>query len=129
MAMADDPVTTADPPGDISTRVNRIEAEQTAQRGLLEQILSKVGGGAAGPAAPAPAPAAGGAGLDMAAIQQQVRSEIQEADRRRAAEQNETRWRDDVNKTLESVKRERMPREPETGVRATVQRLVIGRQR
>jgi hypothetical protein len=128
MAMADDPVTTADPPGDIDARVNRIEAEQKRQGGLLEQIAAKLGGTSA-PPAPGPAAAAGGAALDMAAIQQQVRSEIQEADRRRAAEQNETRWRDDVNKTLESVKRERMPREPETGVRATVQRLVIGRQR
>jgi hypothetical protein len=121
---------TADAPaGDLSARVGRIEAEQAAQRGLLEQIRDRLGGGQA-PAAPAAGPAGpGGAPADPAAIIAQVRRELTEADQRRAAEQAETKWKDGVNQTLDKLKRERAPREPEAGVRAMVQRMLIGRQR
>lgn len=124
--------TTADPPaGDLSARVGRIEAEQAAQRGLLEQIRDRLGSGQAPGKAAAPAGGAPAAGQapDPATIAQQVRAEIAAADQRRAAEQRETKWRDDVTQTLDKLKRERAPREPETGLRAMVQRALIGRQR
>lgn len=128
---APDPTTTADPPGgDLSARVGRIESEQAAQRGLLEQIRDRLGGGQA-PApgqAPGQAPAPGQP-ADPATITQQVRAEIAAADARRQREQAETKWKDDVTQTLDKLKRERSPREPETGVRALVQRALIGRQR
>lgn len=131
--MTDANTTTADPPaaGTVEQRVGQLETEQREQRGLLEQILTRVSGGQA-PAPAAPAPPAGGPArspADLAAeVRRQVLQEIQDADRRRAAEQAETKWRDDVNTTLEKVRREKAPREPETGVRAVFQRMVIGRQ-
>lgn len=131
--MGADPVTHADPPAGLEGRVGAIEAEQRAQRGILEQIRDRLGGGPASAAPGQGAPAAGSAaaaGPDLAAaIAQQVRDEITAADQRRAAEQKETRWKDDVTQTLDKIKRERAPREPETGVRARVQRMIIGRQR
>lgn len=129
--MATEPVTTADPDKPLERRVDSIEAEQKRQGGILDTIAAKLGAGAA-PAAPGP-PAPGAGPVSAAAmegeIQRRVREEIQAADQRRAAEQAETKWKDGVNKTLEAVRRERAPREPETGVRAAVQRLVIGRQK
>lgn len=129
--MSTNPTTTAEPPaGDLSDRVGRIEAEQAAQRGLLEQIRDRMPGGqapaAGAPAAGAPAP---GQAPDAATIVQQVRAELAAADQRRAAEQSETKWKDEVTKTLDKLKKERSPREPETGLRAMVQRALIGRQR
>lgn len=128
----DTTTTTADPDRPLEKRVDGIEAEQKRQGGMLEQILAKVGGGQA-PAAPGGTDPAAGGPVSAAAMQgeiaQRVREEIQLADQRRAAEQEETKWKDGVNQTLEKIKRERAPREPETGVRAAVQRLVIGRQK
>lgn len=121
--------TTADPPaGDLSARVGRIESEQAAQRGLLEQIRDRLGSGQAPAPGPAPAAPAATQAPDPATIVQQVRGEIEAADRRRKAEQAETKWKDDVTQVIDKLKKERAPREPETGVRAAVQRALIGRQ-
>jgi hypothetical protein len=113
-------------------RLAAVEAEQKRQGGVLDQILGRLPGAPAGPGGPTPpaapaGPAGGPGGVDIASIQQQVRDEIAAADQRRQAEQKETKWRDDVTKTLERLHRERQPREPETGVRAMVQRMLIGR--
>lgn len=129
------PAPPADPKTDapIDQRVSAIEQEQKRQGGMLAQILDRLPGAPAGPGGPTPPAApAGGPGtpgqVDIGAIQQQVRDEIAAADQRRAAEQKETKWRDDVTATLAKLRRERQPREPETGVRAMLQRMVIGRQ-
>lgn len=135
MATTDQPPAPA--PGSTSSglegRVDTIEKEQKRQGGMLQQILDRLpgsnGGGGAPPAGGAPAPTSGTGVVDLAAIQQQVRDEIQQADQRRANEQKETKWRDDVNAAVEHIKRERRPREPEQGVRGLVQRMIIGRPR
>lgn len=128
MSTTPPPAPPADPPADTSARMTKIEQEQARQGGMLEQILNRLGGQGQGGTPPAPGGGSGAGGVDLATIQQQVRDEITAADNRRAAEQKETKWKDDVNNALEQVKRERQPREPEAGVRGVVQRLLIGRQ-
>lgn len=128
-----DPAPPAGQDAGLASRVSTIEDEQKRQGGMLEQILARLPGQGGAPAGGAGgtggAPAGGAAApLDLAAVQQQVRDEIAAADKRRAAEQAETKWRDDVNGVIAGLRRERQPREPETGVRAAVQRMLIGRQ-
>lgn len=130
--MANDPTTTppepgGHPDGDLGARVGKIETEQREQRGILEQVLAAVKPGGGGGQAPAPAGSPAPGTVNIGAIQQQVRQEIEAADRRRAAEAAEKGWREEVTAVVETVKREKTPREPETGPRAFVQRLLIGR--
>ena len=125
----DGSTTTADPPaeGKLGERVEKIENEQREQRGILDQILAKVSGGK-GPDNPAPSPSGGAVqAVSPVDIQAQVRKEIADADARRQREQDETKWRDEVSRTVEQVKREHQPREPEAGPRGFLQRLTIGR--
>lgn len=122
--------TTSDPPAsnaELEGRLDRVEGTL----GRIEQLLTGArGGGQTGQTGQGSSGAApGGQAVDAAAIQRQVLEQIQEADRRRAAEQTETRWRDSVNQAVEAIRRERQPREPETGLRGVLQRMVIGKQR
>lgn len=126
-----DPPASSAPAAGLENRVDTIEQEQKRQGGMLEQILARLpgpGGGAQPPAGPGGTSPGQVGTVDLAEIQRQVREEITAADRRRAAEQTETKWRDGVNETLERLRRERRPREPEQGVRGFVQRALIGRQ-
>lgn len=106
--------------GDADARLKAMEDEQRRQGALLERIAA--GGGAGTPAAVPDKPEA-----KPASLAEQVRQEIAAADERRKAEESEKTWRADVNETLEKVRAEHAPREPEKGFRATLQRLLIGR--
>jgi len=117
----------------LDDRFGAIETEQREQRGILDKVLAAVtpggdaappgghaaGSGAASGAAPLPSPAA--------AIAQQVRDEIAAADARRAQQDADKAWRDDVTATVEKVKAEQQPRPPQTGIRARLQRAMIGK--
>jgi hypothetical protein len=119
------PAPTADPapPAGDAARIDRIEAVQREQGQVLQQVLAAVSGGRGPAGGPAPQgePQAG----DIAA---QVRREIQDADQRRKREEDEATWRAGVTEVIEKVKAEKAPREPETGFRARVQRLVVGKE-
>lgn len=112
----------------LDQRVGAIETEQREQRGILDKVLAAVTGGAPAAAGPAAGAAAGAAPPDAASIAAQVRREIAEADQRRQVQDEDKRWRDDVTQVVERVKQESAPREPETGFRGRLQRLVIGKQ-
>lgn len=123
--------TTGDPPPSNAELENRLDRVEGAL-GRIEQAITggARGDGHAGQTGQGPGGAPGGQGaVDAAAIQRQVLEQIQEADRRRAAEQTETKWRDGVNAVVDTLRRERMPREPETGLRGVLQRALIGRPR
>lgn len=115
---------------EIDERFTAIETEQREQRGILDKVLAAVTPGGAPPAPGAtgssgqdPAPA----GLQLSDVQAQVRAEIEAADKRRRAEEDEATWRAGVSEVVETVKNERAPREPVSGIRGRLQALVIGR--
>lgn len=123
-----DDTTTADASATADERMDRLEATQREQGGMLEKILDRLPGGEpkADPASPS-APATGTA--DPADIQATVRREIAEANERAAAEaraKGDEEWRKHVDETLETVKAERAPREPQTGVKGKLQRAMFG---
>jgi len=130
---AKDPAAPAEPgaappaePG-ADARMDRIEATQAEQGGMLEKILERLPGKPEDPpTGTAPAGAAGNAPAD---IQATVRQEIAAAEQRRAAEakaKGEDDWRKSVDETLEVVKAERAPREPDTGFRGRLRKFTIG---
>lgn len=114
--------------------IEQIQQEQREQRGLLEQLLTRLpgadnnagqgaqGGKSTGAAAPATP------GLNIGQIQEEVRRQIQETDQRREQDKAERDWREQVTATVEQVRQERQPREPQTGVRAVLRRALIGRE-
>lgn len=109
--------------------IEQIQREQREQRGMLEQLLNRLPGSSTPPAASSATTTGTGstAGLDIGSIQDTVRRQIDEADRRREEDKKERDWREDVTKTVEAVKAERLPREPQTGVRALLRRAMYGR--
>jgi hypothetical protein len=120
----------AEPPkGDSAdARLDRVEAtqrEQGAVLGRIEQLLrggrGQGDGGGQGQQQGTAQPSPG----DIAA---QVRQEIADADQRRQAEEDERTWKAGVNEVIEKVKQENAPREPETGVRARLQRWLVGKE-
>jgi len=113
---------------DTTTRIASIEREQREQRGILEQLLGRLTPGGK-PASAGTETQAGGstAGLDIGAIQDQVRREITAADERREADKRERDWREEVTSVVEAVKKEKQPREQQTGVRSVIRRVLIGR--
>jgi hypothetical protein len=115
---------------DETTRIQSIEElrrEQREQRGMLEQLLGRLGPGGK-PASPGTETQAGSTpGLDIGAIQEQVRREITAADERREADKRERDWREEVTSVVEAIKTEKQPREQQTGVRAVLRRALIGR--
>lgn len=123
------PAPTADPapPTGADARIDRIEAtqrEQGAVLGRLEQLLT----GGARPQGQHAAPGQPQGQPQPADIAAQVRREITEADQRRRAEEDDATWRAGISETVEKLKTERAPREPQTGWRATLQRLVVGKE-
>lgn len=105
-----------------AARLDKVEAEQARQGGMLETILHRVSGGAQGqpPAGPGGQAPAG----DAASIAAQVRKEIAEADQRRKAEEDDKTWREGVTQTVEQLKAEQAPRDPEKGLRGLLQRAI-----
>lgn len=110
--------------------IEDIQREQREQRGMLEQLIARIPGGktiSPDPGTSTATTAGGTPGLDIGSIQDTVRRQIDEADRRREADKQERDWREDVTKTVETIKAERLPREPQTGVRALLRRAMYGR--
>jgi hypothetical protein len=118
------PTASPAPPAGADARIDRIEAtqrEQGAVLGRLEQLLT-------GGAGPQGQHAAGGPAQPQAGdIAAQVRQEIMDADQRRRAEETDATWRAGVTESIEKIKAEIAPREPQTGFRATLQRLIVGK--
>jgi hypothetical protein len=113
---------------DTTTRIASIEREQREQRGILEQLLGRLTPGGKTTSTGTETQAGGGtAGLDIGAIQDQVRREITAADERREADKRERDWREQVTEVVEAVKKEKQPREQQTGVRSVLRRALIGR--
>lgn len=138
-----DPPASAEPPAgepdkeagrirSLDERFKAIETEQADQRGMLEQIRDAVTGGHTGADGDQGegAPAAPGPGEQRHGIGAEVRRQIEEAEKRRAAEEGERKageWRQSVEDRLEALKPEAAPREPQTGFRGRVQRAMFGR--
>lgn len=110
----------------IDQRFSRIEAEQREQRGVLDKILTAVGGQGGGRHADDPGPGAGDRSMTVDEIAAQVRREIEQADQRRKAEEDDATWRAGVSEVVEKVKAEHGPRDPERGLRGRLQRALIG---
>jgi hypothetical protein len=121
----------ADPPA--PDRLDQIEAEQAAQKatldehgGMLSKILDRLPGKPdADPPAPGD-PAKPDAPVDLQAA---VRKEIADARARQEAEdkaKGEADWRTRVDETLERLNPEKPPREPQTGIKGRMQRMMFG---
>lgn len=135
MAAKTEPDPKADPPADppagkgtaVDERMDRIEATQAEQGGMLKTILDRLPGKAPDrPTAP-DGPSSGSS--DPTDIQGTVRREIAEAEERRKAEakaKGDEDWRKSVDEALEVVKAEKAPREPQTGVKGRLQRAMFG---
>jgi hypothetical protein len=111
--------------GTADARITAIEQTQRQQGQVLDRVLAAVTGGAAPAGQHAGAADAQQAPANIA---EQVRREIADADQRRKAEEDERTWRAGVTEVVEKVKAEKAPREPETGVRATLRRIIIGKE-
>lgn len=132
-----DPKPDGEPPdGD---RMSKIEAEQAEQKatlaehgGMLTKILDRLPGKPPDPA-PAPGdPPPKGPNAPPEDIQGTVRREIEAANKRAADEakaKGEADWRASVDETLEKLKPETAPREPQAGVRGRLQRAMFGSDR
>jgi hypothetical protein len=112
------------PPSNADARLDRLEQTQRQQGQVLERILSAVGGQPPAGQHAAPAGQAQPSAGDIAA---QVRQEIADADQRRKAEEDEKTWRAGVTEQIEKLRAENAPREPETGLRARLQRAIVGK--
>ena len=124
---AEDVTTTDD--AAVDKRMDRIEATQREQGGMLEKILDRLPGKPAADGDPKPGadPKA-----DVTDIQSTVRREIAEAEQRRQAEakaKGDEDWRKSVDEVLETVKAEKAPREPQTGAKGKLQRFMFGADR
>lgn len=122
----------ADPPADegpkVDERMDRIEATQREQGGMLEKILERLPGKPEGDPKPDSDPAKG----EPADIQSAVRREIAAARQREEAEaraKGDADWRAHVDEALETLKPEKPPREPQTGVKGKLQRAMFGSDR
>jgi hypothetical protein len=117
----------------LDERFRKIEQAQAEQGGMLEKILDRLPGGDAKPdptAGPVADAANGPTSPPASDIQATVRREIEEAKARQEAEnraKNEADWRKSVDETLEALKPEKAPREPQTGLRGRLQRLTVGK--
>lgn len=126
-----DPQTT-DPPADpeaerietLDARFGKIETEQAAQGGKLDQILSRLGGGTSTGAAKqeaAPAPA-----QDPGSIADQVRQAVQAVGAEQAARDAADAHERD-HQALKEM-REKPPRESTQGWRGKLQRAMYGKE-
>lgn len=116
---------------DLDARFGRLERAQAEQKTTMEAILSKLGGGSPAGAGSGQGQPGGGSTVDLGSIQDEVRAQISQADARRAKEEGDARdkaWRDGVDAEIEKVRAERQPREPESGLRARMGRLMFGRR-
>lgn len=128
----------ADPPKD-DERMAKIEAEQAEQKatlaehgGMLTKILDRLPGGEAKPDPTSEGTTSQPSTASPVDIQGEVRREIAEARAREQAEakaKGDADWRASVDEVLETVKAEKAPREPQTGVRGKLQRMLIGPDR
>jgi hypothetical protein len=123
-----------DPPAEggpkLEDRVGALEGDVAETKGMVAKILERLPGGDPQPG-PAPASGSGAPAGQPADIQSLVRQEIADAKERQAAEdraRGDADWRSKVDQTLESLKPEKPPREPQTGLRGRLQRATIGKQ-
>lgn len=122
----------------LDERFGKIEAEQSRQGGVLQQILDKLPGGQ-------PPPTDAGAGVGPAGsgsadrgpagppdIQGIVQREIAAAEQRRAEQDKaradqQSQTEQTVKEMIEKLRPEQTPREPQTGLRGRLQRITIGK--
>jgi hypothetical protein len=111
-------------------RMDRIEATQHEQGGMLKAILDRLPGAPADPAGPGGTePPASPASGQPADIQATVRAEIAAANKRaadEAAAKGDSDWKASVNDQLEKLRPEQSPRDPQTGFKGRLQRATIG---
>ena len=110
----------------LDDRFGRIEAKQAEQDGVLNKLLEHVQGGGRGDGQGEPA----GQQVTYADFAGQVQAEIKAAEERRAAEdkaKGDADWRTGVDDAIEKLKTENTPREPQTGAKGRLQRLMFGR--
>jgi hypothetical protein len=105
----------------LDARFGKIETEQAEQRGLLQQILGKVGGGDAPKAGDPKQP---DQGLDMAAMMRKAVEDVGAENARKKAEEEHAA----EHAALRASKpvAETQPRERQGGIKSKLQRAMFG---